>query len=53
MLQLRRNTASLVRQHWQLRKLVSTWSPLATAFNAPPAKRLNFTRDDVVSWEKK
>ncbi|XP_017015273.1 mitochondrial intermediate peptidase [Drosophila takahashii] len=26
---------------------VSTWTPLATAFNAPPARRINFTRDDV------
>ncbi|XP_055837539.1 mitochondrial intermediate peptidase [Episyrphus balteatus] len=26
---------------------VSTWSPLATAFNSPPHKRINLTRNDV------
>ncbi|XP_017463743.1 PREDICTED: mitochondrial intermediate peptidase [Rhagoletis zephyria] len=31
----------------QLRQNVSTWStPLATAFNSPPYKKINFTRDE-------
>ncbi|EDW01834.1 mitochondrial intermediate peptidase [Drosophila grimshawi] len=47
MLQLSRNTAKAALQRWRPHKLVSTWSPLATAFNVPPAKRMNFTRDDV------
>lgn len=36
---------------WRTRhcsRRVSTWTPLATAFNAPPARRINFTHDDVV-----
>lgn len=29
---------------------VSTWStPLATAFNSPPYKKINFTRNESVS----
>ncbi|XP_053685800.1 mitochondrial intermediate peptidase [Sabethes cyaneus] len=29
------------------RKLVSTWSPLTTAFNTRPEKRINFTKNEV------
>ncbi|ALC41377.1 CG7791 [Drosophila busckii] len=47
MLQFSRNTATVLLQRWQQKKLSSSWSPLASAFNAPPAKRMNFTRDDV------
>ncbi|KAH8297311.1 hypothetical protein KR044_010304 [Drosophila immigrans] len=47
MLKISRNTANAVLQRCQSRKLLTTWSPLATAFNAPPAKRINFTRNDV------
>ncbi|XP_055533996.1 mitochondrial intermediate peptidase [Wyeomyia smithii] len=31
----------------QYRKLVSTWSPLTTAFNTRPEKRINFTKNEV------
>uniref|UniRef100_A0A1A9WMX6 Peptidase M3A/M3B catalytic domain-containing protein n=1 Tax=Glossina brevipalpis TaxID=37001 RepID=A0A1A9WMX6_9MUSC len=37
-------------KHWQQqqrRQLVTTWTPLATAFNSPPFKRLNLTRNEV------
>ncbi|XP_068144208.1 mitochondrial intermediate peptidase [Drosophila tropicalis] len=47
MLQIGRSTVSAALQHYFQQKLVSTWSPLATAFNAPPGKRINFTREDV------
>ncbi|XP_030370553.1 mitochondrial intermediate peptidase [Scaptodrosophila lebanonensis] len=47
MLQICRTTTNGALQRWRQRKMVSTWSPLATAFNSPPAKRINFTRDDV------
>lgn len=30
-------------------KNVSTWSPLATAFNSPPSKKINFTQNETVS----
>ncbi|XP_016984024.1 mitochondrial intermediate peptidase [Drosophila rhopaloa] len=34
-------------RHRHRSRLVSTWTPLATAFNSPPARRINFTRDEV------
>lgn len=32
-------------------KNVTTWSPLATAFNTRPIKKMNFTREDCVNNE--
>ncbi|EDV38196.1 uncharacterized protein Dana_GF13838 [Drosophila ananassae] len=46
MLQLSRS-ASYSICRWQLYRSVSTWTPLTTAFNSLPTKRINFTRDDV------
>ncbi|KAH8234093.1 hypothetical protein KR038_001299 [Drosophila bunnanda] len=37
----------LRRQQWWGHRFASAWTPLATAFNAPPGRRINFTRDDV------
>lgn len=31
-----------------LKRRVSTWSPLTTAFNTRPEKRINFTKNEVV-----
>lgn len=31
-----------------LKKSVTTWTPLATAFNSPPYKKINFTRNEAV-----
>ncbi|EDW49534.1 mitochondrial intermediate peptidase [Drosophila sechellia] len=45
MLQFSRNLLRWRTRHCSRR--VSTWTPLATAFNAPPARRINFTHDDV------
>ncbi|XP_033233751.1 mitochondrial intermediate peptidase [Drosophila pseudoobscura] len=47
MLQMSRSSTRATLMRGRHRKLVSTWSPLATAFNAPPSKRINFTREDV------
>ncbi|XP_034102528.1 mitochondrial intermediate peptidase [Drosophila albomicans] len=47
MLQLSRNTTKALLQRCRTQRLLTTWSPLATAFNAPPAKRINFARNDV------
>ncbi|XP_033253427.1 mitochondrial intermediate peptidase-like [Drosophila miranda] len=45
MLQMSRSSTRATLLRMRHRKLVSTWSPLATAFNAPPSKRINFTRE--------
>lgn len=39
----------LRNRYWRGHRFVSAWTPLATAFNAPPVRRINFTREDVVS----
>lgn len=46
MLKIGRNIANAAHKQ---QKQLSTWSPLGTAFNAPPTKRINITRNDVVS----
>ncbi|KAH8372959.1 hypothetical protein KR009_008978 [Drosophila setifemur] len=47
MSQISRIASRLSWKHRHRHRSVSTWTPLATAFNAPPARRINFTRDDV------
>ncbi|XP_033253419.1 mitochondrial intermediate peptidase-like [Drosophila miranda] len=47
MLQMSRSSTRATLLRMRHRKLVSTWSPLATAFSAPPSKRINFTREDA------
>ncbi|KAH8241996.1 hypothetical protein KR026_007496 [Drosophila bipectinata] len=48
MLHLSRNASySICRRSFY--RSVSTWTPLTTAFNTLPTKRINFTRDDVVN----
>ncbi|XP_058832666.1 mitochondrial intermediate peptidase [Topomyia yanbarensis] len=41
------NRSVVLRRKDYYRKLVSTWSPLTTAFNTRPEKRINFTKNEV------
>ncbi|XP_041673983.1 mitochondrial intermediate peptidase isoform X1 [Drosophila eugracilis] len=45
MLQLSRTM--LKCRQWQYSRWGSTWTPLAKAFNSPPVRRINITRNDV------
>uniref|UniRef100_T1P7J4 Peptidase family M3 n=1 Tax=Musca domestica TaxID=7370 RepID=T1P7J4_MUSDO len=42
---LKKPTGVLLKHCW--RKSVTTWTPLATAFNSPPYKKINFTRNEA------
>lgn len=48
MILLRKASSRLMFKHWHIKKYVSTWTPLATAFNSPPYKKINFTRNEAV-----
>ncbi|TMW41274.1 hypothetical protein DOY81_013646, partial [Sarcophaga bullata] len=43
----RKPTAKLLLKNFYIGKGVSTWTPLATAFNSPPYKKINFTRNEA------
>ncbi|KAH8272625.1 hypothetical protein KR018_010190 [Drosophila ironensis] len=45
-IRLAHSAINLCTRRWWSRS-VSTWTPLATAFNAPPNRRLNFTCNEV------
>lgn len=44
----RKPAAKLLLKNFYISKGVSTWTPLATAFNSPPYKKINFTRNEAV-----